>query len=176
MSSQQDVKRTPPENVSVPENKGVHVSVSYVIDRPRANLYWFWHNLEHLPMFMEHLKSVTMIDHSRSHWVAKGLLGNSVEWDAEIIQEIPNELISWRSLENSEIANAGSVHFSDATNGTLIHIEMEYVPPMGKVGELIALLFGHEPSQIIKKDLNRFKELVEQGTIQIPTSVSSHQM
>lgn len=162
------VKRTPPENVSVPEKKGVHVSVSYVIDRPRTDLYRFWRNLENLPMFMEHLESVKMTNGTHSHWVAKAPLGSTVEWNATIINEIPNERLGWRSVHNSTIANAGSINFSDAPNGTLIRVEMEYVPPLGKVGETIATLLGWNATQLIEKDLLRFKELVESGTIKIP--------
>ena len=84
---------------------------SIVLNRPRREVYRFWRNLENLPRFMDHLEAVTVLDEKRSHWTAKGPAGSRVEWDADIHNEIPNELIAWRSLAGSEVDNAGSVHF-----------------------------------------------------------------
>ncbi len=158
-----NVKETPPENVSVPQQKGTHVSVTYTVLAPREKLFMIWLEFERLPLFMHHLEEVTVYDATRSHWKAKAPLGTTVEWDAEIINMIPNELIAWRSVEGSQISNAGSVHFKDAPagRGTEVRVTLEYVPPAGKAGEWFAKLFGKEPSQAIEKDLRRFKTWVE---------------
>jgi uncharacterized membrane protein len=116
---------------------------------------------------MNHLESVTQLDSLRSHWVAKGPAGTSIEWDAEIINEIPNELIGWRSLEGSDVAHAGSVHFTAAPGkrGTYLEVILRYDPPGGKLSAKVAMLFGEEPSLQIGSDLRRLKQLLETGEI-----------
>jgi uncharacterized membrane protein len=110
---------------------------------------------------------VKMIDEKRSHWVAKGPAGFSVEWDAEIINEKENELVAWRSLEGSMINNAGSVRFEPASNnrGCVVRVVLSYEAPGGVIGSGIAKLFGEEPEQQIEEDLRRFKQLMETGEI-----------
>ena len=118
---------------------------------------------------MRHLVSVRQLDDRRSHWVAKGPAGRTFEWDAEIINQIANELIAWRTLENASVASAGSVRFKSAGSGrgTEVHVRLQYAPPAGKAGAAIAWLFGKEPSQTIREDLRRFKQLLEAG--EVPT-------
>jgi uncharacterized membrane protein len=147
---------------SVPAGEGVKLVHVVTVNRPPEDLYRFWRNFENLPHFMAHLVSVTTAG-NRSHWVAKGPLGKHVAWDAEIINEDPNRLIAWRSLHGSEVATAGSVHFTPAPDGrsTVVEVVMKYQPPAGKVGSLIAKLFGEEPAQQIREDLHRFKRLME---------------
>ena len=148
-------------------SKGVHVTESITIKRPRHEVYGFWHNFENLPRFMAHLESVQVLDNNRSRWVAKAPAGTTVEWEAETIEDRPNELIAWRSLTESQVPNSGSVRFKDApgNRGTEVHIELQYEPPGGKVGALVAKLFGEEPHQQVKGDLRRFKQVMETGEI-----------
>jgi len=152
--------------------RGIHVDVSMTIERTPWDLYQFWRNFENLPRFMEHLESVTVIDDKRSHWVAKApaIAGGKVEWDAEIINDEPNSLIAWRSLENANVDNAGSVRFVPGPEGrgTEVRVVIDYIPPGGRVGQWVAKLFGEEPSQQIREDLRRFKRLMETG--EIPTT------
>ena len=150
-------------------NRGVHVKESITIDRPLAELYAFWRNPENLPRFMEHLDSVQQIDRDRSHWVAKAPAGMRVEWDAEIINEVENQVIGWRSLPGAHVASAGSVNFDNAGEGrgTRVTVHLQYDPPAGKLGALFAKLFGEEPSQQIHEDLRRLKRLLETG--EVPT-------
>jgi uncharacterized membrane protein len=111
---------------------------------------------------MDHLESVTVVDEERSHWVAKGPAGTRVEWTAVIHNEIPNEVIAWRSLEGSEVDNAGSVYFAPTENGdTEVRVVLRYDPPAGKAGAAMAWLFGEEPSRQIAEDLRRLKQVVE---------------
>jgi len=149
---------------SVAAGHGVKVVRSITIDRPVEELYNTWRHLERLPQFMKHLISVT-VNGSRSHWVARGLAGTQVEWDAEIINDEPNRLIAWRSLPESQVSTAGSVHFKQASGGrgAEVQVTLKYDPPAGKLGSWIAWLFGEEPGLQIDDDLRRFKQLAETG-------------
>lgn len=159
--------KTNKDNVSVPHEQGVHVTSTVTINHPVEDLYRFWRNLENLPRIMSQLESVEVLNDKRSRWTAKGPAGMSVSWESEIINEVENEVIGWRSLENSQIANAGAVRFTPSANGqqTEVKIEMEYVPPAGNVGVAVAKLFNQDPQQQTDDDLRRFKQHVESGTI-----------
>ena len=149
--------------------RDVHVEKSITIDRSPAELYQFWRNFENLPQFMEGLESVTELGQNRSHWIATGPAGKRVEWDAEIYNEKPNELIAWRSIGDADITNAGSVHFEEAPGGrgTQVKVTLNYNPPGGKAASLFAKLFGSEPGQLVERNLKRLKQFVETG--EIPT-------
>jgi uncharacterized membrane protein len=141
---------------------GVRVDERIVLNRARSEVYRFWRNLENLPRFMDHLESVTVVDEERSHWVAKGPAGARVEWEAVIHNEVPNEVIAWRSLEGSEVDNAGSVYFSPTENGdTEVRVVLRYDPPAGKAGAAVAWLLGEDPSRQVAEDLRRLKQVVE---------------
>lgn len=144
-----------------------HVSRSVTILRPREKVYRFWQNLENLPRFMQHLKEVRRTGNGRSHWVAAAPAGMKVEWDAEIVEEVPLERITWRSLPDSQIPNHGSVRFTDAPGdrGTEVHVQLDYEAPAGKVGSAIAKLLGEDPDQQLRDDLRRFKQVVETGEV-----------
>lgn len=144
---------------------GIHVEVAYTIQKPRAELYAYWRNFENLPRFMDHLESVTVTDEKRSHWVAKAPAGRTVAWDAEIINEKVDELIAWKSLGGADVDNAGSVRFVDAPGdrGTEVRVVLDYIPPAGRLGKWVAMLFGEAPEIQIKEDLRRFKRIMEAG-------------
>jgi len=159
-----DIHHSP--SASVGHNAGVRVEKTLTISKPPEELYRFWRNFENLPRFMHHVESVQVKDDTHSHWKVKGPAGKSVEWDAVIINDIANELIAWKSTD-AEIANAGSVRFRSAPGGrgTDVTINLEYDPPAGKVGMLVAKVFGEEPTQQVLDDLRRFKEVIEAGEI-----------
>jgi uncharacterized membrane protein len=135
------------------------------IERPPEELYRFWRNFENLPRVMSQIESVEVINDRLSHWVAKTipLGGPKVEWDAEVINEIDNELIGWRSLRGADVENAGSVRFERALDGraTELTVTMQYAPPGGLLGVWVAKLFGEDPERKIDEDLQRFKESME---------------
>jgi uncharacterized membrane protein len=145
----------------------VHLETSIAIDKSPAELYAFWRDFKNLPRFMRNLESVTELSRTQSHWVAKGPGGSRVEWDAEIYTEKENELIAWRSLEDADFVNAGSVRFQDGPegHGTFVRVTMNYNPPAGKVGAALVQLLGAEPAQLIKEDLRRLKQIMEAGEI-----------
>ena len=147
--------------------KSMDITQAVTINKSAEELYAFWHDFENLAHFMNHLKSVQVTGPKRSHWKAKAPAGKTVEWDAEIIDDQPNQLIAWRSLEGADVDNAGSVRFERAPGGrgTVVKVQMQYNPPGGKIGAGIAKLFGEEPDQQTWEDLHRFKQLMETGEI-----------
>lgn len=156
--------------VALAGSRGVLVEQAATINRPVEELYRFWRNFENLPRFMQHLVSVEQVDERRSHWVAQAPGGRTVEWDAEIINEIPNQLIGWRTLDRADVISAGSVRFVSAgpERGTEVHVRLQYEPPGGKVGAVVAWMLGQDPNHTIKEDLRRFKQLLETG--EVPTT------
>ncbi|MHC0062847.1 SRPBCC family protein [Nostoc sp. UIC 10890] len=148
-------------------NQPIKVEKTVTINKSAEELYRFWHNFENLPTFMKHLKSVKVYNEKRSHWIANAPLGNSVEWDAEILEDRENEFISWASVEGADVDNSGFVRFKKAPGdrGTEVKIVLEYNPPGGALGATIAKLFGEEPEQQIGDELRRFKMLMEAGEI-----------
>jgi uncharacterized membrane protein len=147
-----------------PVARDVHVEKAIVVDKSPEELFNFWHHFENLPRFMKHLKSVSCTGLNRSHWVAEGPAGKLVQWDAEIYNEKPNEMIAWRSLEGADIVNAGSVRFKSlGSRGTEVRVVLNYNVPGGKVSALLAKLFGREPGQMIADDLRRLKQILETG-------------
>ncbi|HVF43973.1 MAG TPA: SRPBCC family protein [Pyrinomonadaceae bacterium] len=145
------------------------VKNSLIISRPPEELYRYWHDFENLPNVMRHLESVKVKGDGRSHWVAKAPAGTSVEWDAEVTEDRPNELIAWRSVEGSDVDNSGSVRFEPAPGkrGTIVKVEINYTPPGGALGSLVAKLFGEEPGQQAQESLRTFKQLMETGEITV---------
>ncbi len=157
-------------------NQSIRVEKSVTIaNKSPEELYRFWRNFENLPTFMKHLKSVTVIDQKRSHWVATAPLNASIEWDAEIINDQENQLIAWASVPGSDIDNSGFVRFKSVPHdrGTEVKVVIEYSPPGGAVTAAIAKLFGEEPEQQAGDDLRRFKMLMETGEMATTEGQSS---
>jgi len=153
--------------ISVPYELGIRVDEAIRINKPAGELYRFWRQLENLPRFIDHLDSVTVTDDRHSQWVAVGPAGVRVEWTAEIINDVEDRLIGWRSLEGSQVDNAGSVSFrpAPAGNATDVKVSFQYNPPAGDLGAAVAKLFGQDPKKQVRGDLKRFKELMEQGSM-----------
>jgi uncharacterized membrane protein len=150
--------------------RGIHVEESMTINRTPWDLYQFWRNFDNLPRFMQHVKFVGVTDDKKSHWVVDGPAGQDVEWDAEIINDEPNALIAWHSLPGATVDNAGSVRFVPGPEGrgTEVRVVIDYIPPAGRFGKLVATVFGKNPTSEIREDLRRFKRLMETG--EVPTT------
>jgi uncharacterized membrane protein len=148
-------------------NQGVHAKASCIVNRSPEEVYSFWRSFENLPRFMKHLDSVEDLGGGRSRWRAKGPAGTEVEWEATIIADVPGEVITWRSLENSDVDNAGAVRFQEAPGGrgTIVKVHIQYDPPAGVIGATVAKLFGEEPEQQLDDDLRRFKQVLEVGEV-----------
>jgi uncharacterized membrane protein len=155
---------------SLDRGEGRKIEQAVTVHRPRGELFRFWRQFDNLPRFMDNLESVTVLDSRRSHWVAKGPLGARVEWDAEINNEIEDELIAWRSLPGADVDQAGSVHFSPAPDGhTEVRVIMRYAAPGHGVGIAVAHILGDDPERQIADDLRRFKQVMDTGDVGAPT-------
>jgi uncharacterized membrane protein len=155
---------------SVKHGAGIKIEKSVTINKPVEDLFRFWHDFENLPRFLNHLEAVRAVGGSSgklSHWIARLPAGMKVEWDAEIINEAPNKLIAWRSLDGAPVPNAGSVRFERNMSGQGVNVKvaLEYAPPVGKIGSLVAKLLGEDPERRVAEDLRRFKQLMETGRI-----------
>ncbi len=164
--------RAPGELVSaaatVDARKAIKIEEHITIDRPRSEIFNIWRNFEQLADYADDLESVTALGDGRSHWVARLPGGKRVEWDSEMVNEIPGELIAWKTVGNPDVAHAGSVHFRDAAGGaTEVRIVVDYEPPGGRLGGLVhafTRIFGQSPEQKIHGDLNRLKDRLELGS------------
>jgi uncharacterized membrane protein len=145
----------------------VRVERVTTVNKPVHEVYEFWREFQNFPRFMRHLESVEVLGDRRSRWRAKAPAGQTVEWEAEMLEDRQDEWIAWRSLPGSQVENSGSVRFSPApgARGTEVRVQLQYSPPAGRVGRGIAWLFGEEPEQQIHDDLHRFKQLMETGEI-----------
>lgn len=155
------------ESAVLEHGRGFDVRKSVTVARSPAELYAFWRNLENLPLFMDHLHSVRVVDETRSHWIVDAPAGRTIEWDAEVINDVPGERIGWKSLPGSEVTHAGSVQFVPAPRqqGTEVTVHLRYDPPLGRAGKMVARLFHRAPAQQIADELRRFKQLLEAGEI-----------
>ncbi len=165
----QDFADRPRNQVVKPDKArgAVHFHKSIIVNRPAEELYRIWRNFPELPRFMRNVVRVEPRDERRSHWIVQGPAGSRVEWDAEVFQDHPNELIAWRALENADVDHAGSVRFERATGGrgTIVRVELQYRPPAGRTGAMIVKLLGKSPERQITADLLRFKQMVETGEV-----------
>lgn len=147
----------------------MNVTKSITVGRPSSEVYSFWRDFENLPRFMENLESVQHLGGGRSHWVAKGVAGTDREWDAEVVEDRPNERIAWRTIGSADdkIRHAGVVSFIPlGERATEVQVDLTYDAPGGKLGAAIAKLFGEEPGQQIEQDLERLKNVLETGDVE----------
>jgi uncharacterized membrane protein len=145
----------------------IHTRKSVTIRKPVEEVFAFWSDFTKLPRFMTHLESVQLLGDGRTRWRASAPAGKSVEWEAITTGWRENEMISWESTGDSDVYNAGAVHFNPAPGGrgTEVRIEISYDPPFGKLGSKVAMLFREEPGQQVQDDLRRFKQILETGEI-----------
>jgi uncharacterized membrane protein len=155
----------------VPSEQASKIRRSIEISRPPNEIYKFWRSFDNLPRIMSHLQSVQVISDRLSHWVVKTMTGlPTVEWDAEIINDVENQRIGWRSLNDADVDHAGSVEFEPTGDGrsTRLTVTMQYAPIAGRLGTAVAKLLGEDPELKIAEDLQRFKESMEAGKAVTP--------
>lgn len=142
------------------------VGRAVTINRPRGELYAYFRDFSNLATFMENIERVDVFDAKRSHWVVKAPAGRTVEWDASVVDEVEGEFFAWASEPGGDVDNSGRVEFRDAgARGTVVTATLLYDPPGGGIGKLIAKLFRREPAIQARRDLRRFKQLMETGEI-----------
>jgi uncharacterized membrane protein len=148
---------------SAPPSKNINIRLKMFVDKPRGEVYAAWRKLENLPLFMDHLESVTEVFDNISEWKAKLPGRIPVKWRACIIQDIPGEEITWRSLPDSSIENAGKVEFRDGETayGTDIHVNITYRPPLGLLGEAAGEFFSGSLEKMVREDVYGFKKFIE---------------
>jgi uncharacterized membrane protein len=152
---------------TVRASRAVKIEHSITVKRPAAELYSFWRDPANLPRLIEFVEAVEMTSDTTAHWRVRGPAGRPIEWDAEIINEIPNELLAWKSVGDADVPNAGSIHFRPAPNarGTEVRLVVEYEPPAGHLGAWLAKLVKENPDEQLRTALRRFKQLAETGEI-----------
>lgn len=154
-------------SISTSSDGTLRVRRRITVNRPADALYRFWRDFSNAPRFMERVEAVQVSGERRTHWRARGPAGVSLEWDAEVTEERPHELIGWRSLAGAPIQHSGVVRFEPAPagRGTVVTVEMEYAPPGGRLTATAARLIGYAPEQQLQEDLRRFKQLMETGVV-----------
>jgi uncharacterized membrane protein len=156
-------------------DKGALIGRSVTINLPRSEVYARWRDFSRFPEFMDNVRSVARIDDKTSRWTIEAPAGQTVELVTEMTHDVPAQRIAWRSVEGSQITTAGEAMFSDAPpgRGTIVQLVMTYAPPGGTVGKLVAKLFQREPAIQARRDLRRFKQLLETGEVTVNASPSA---
>jgi uncharacterized membrane protein len=155
--------------------KGALIGRSTTINLPREEVYARWRDFTRFPEFMDNVRSVEQVDDKVSRWTIEAPAGTSVELLTEITHDVPGERIAWRSVEGSQITTAGEAIFNDAGpgRGTAVSLVMTYAPPAGAAGKVIAKIFQREPAIQARRDLRRFKQLLETGEVTVNASPSA---
>ncbi len=142
------------------------IGEAVTINRPAQQLYDFWRQVTNLAAFMDNIEAIESIDDTRSRWRVKAPAGKTVEWESVITDDQPGRSITWQSAEGADVANSGKVEFQDAgARGTVVRAVIAYDPPAGIVGQIVAKIFQREPRLQARRDLRRFKQLMETGEI-----------
>lgn len=142
------------------------IAESVTINRPARELYDFWRAQEQLVAVMDNVVAIEPLGPDRYRWTVKAPAGNEVSWESMITKDVPGEEIYWQSAEGAEIDNNGRITFTDAgRRGTVVRAVIAYDPPGGTVGQLVAKVLQREPRIQTRRDLHRFKQLMEAGEI-----------
>ncbi|MGF1574276.1 MAG: SRPBCC family protein [Sumerlaeia bacterium] len=142
-----------------------YVQRAVTINRPLAEVYKFWRRLSNFPLFMKYVVSVDEVDDKYSNWIIKRPAGVEVQWAADIVEEIPDELLSWRSLPSGDISNHGDARFNESPHGTEVRLKFRYNAPGGKLTDKLMHLFDGDPAEQARENMCRFKQLLEAGVI-----------
>jgi uncharacterized membrane protein len=148
------------------KNTNINIHARLIVKKSVSEVYAFWRHLGNLPLFMEHLESVTVLSDTLSEWKVKVPgLAHTIGWKAEIVAEEQNRFIGWRSMPEATVRNAGKVEFKDAGElGTLVHVVFSYTAPLGSAGEEVARLLNPIFEKTVRNDIMGFKRYMETGT------------
>jgi uncharacterized membrane protein len=180
MSDDSDTKQRAIDDAPITASKTTHpdrtlLAEAITINRPRQELYDFWRSPENLVTVMDNIVAIEQLDRNRSRWTVKAPAGREVSWESVITHDVPGEQISWQSVEGADVANSGLIEFRDAgARGSIVRATIAYDPPGGVIGQLVAKLFQREPRLQTRRDLRRFKQLMETG--EIATNVRNRRM
>lgn len=166
LSTSKHADSGPPAGVPRVEGADSVVDRAVTINRPRQDLYDYWRDFTKLATFMDNVERIDVIDATRSHWVVRAPGGKTVEWDSIVTEDVAGKKIAWRSEEGADVPNSGVIEFSDAgARGTVVTATIAYDPPAGIIGKVVAKMFQREPAIQARRDLRRFKQLMETGEI-----------
>ncbi len=168
------ISDAPPSTFRGRAGKDALVSRTVTVNRPRQELYDFWRDFTNFPQFMDNIRQVEKLDEKRSRWVIEAPAGTSIEFVSRITEEEPGRLIAWQSEEDATVRNSGRIEFLDAApgRGTMVRATISYDPPAGALGRAVAKLFQREPNVQARRDLRRFKQLMETGEVTSSASPS----
>ena len=142
----------------------VHKSLH--VDAPVKAVFSFWNRVDNFPHFMRNVYEVVDRGSGRSHWTVSGPAGTTVEWEAEVVDRVENELIAWRTVEESSVHHAGVIQFAEeGENRTRVDVRLTYTPPGGAIGHAVATLFGADPKHELDEDLARMKTMITTGKV-----------
>src|SRR5262249_41761372 len=149
------------------------LAATITVNKPAAEVYRFWRQVENHPRFMQHLESVLSTGEKRSHWVARGPLHMPLSWDAELVEDRENAVLSWRSLPGADVDNTSTVRLRELPNGrgTEVRFRLAYAPPGDVAGVALARLFKSLTVRQLQEELRHFKYIIEAGE----TPTISHQ-
>lgn len=146
----------------------IKIERSVTVNRTPAECYATWRDPSNLPRFMQYLEEVARLDDTTARWRMRLPGDRVIEWTAVVFNDLPNELIAWKSTTDADIANAGSVHFraADGGRGTEVRLVMEFEPRgASMMPHAVARVLGHAPDARVQEDLRRFKQLMETGEV-----------
>ncbi len=168
------ISDAPPSTFRGKAGKDAPVSPTVTVNRPRQELYDFWRDFTNFPQFMDNIRSVEKLDAQRSRWLIEAPAGTSVEFVSRITEDQPGRLIAWESEEGADVRNSGRIDFLDAGpgRGTMVRATISYDPPAGAIGRAVAKVLQREPNVQARRDLRRFKQLMETGEITTSASPS----
>lgn len=133
------------------------------IDAPIERVFHLFSDFENFPRWMSHIRDVHYSGRGYTRWRADAPLGTSVEWEAEIVAFDPPYLIAWQSVRG-DVDTEGKVTFRETRRGTtMMHVVLSYRPPAGRLGALVASLFGTRPEEQLEEDLERFAQVAERA-------------
>lgn len=149
------------------ESEEQHVTKAITINRPAADLYHHWHNVESLPSMLQHIEQVEHVDPNHLHWVANGPFGMRLAWDTTVADDVPDSELAWRSVPDAPIAHASNVSFVPApgNRGTEVRMSLRYRLPGGALGTLAAKALATQVGMFMTDELRHFKQLIETGQI-----------
>ena len=167
LESERSLISDAPRSTFRKRDKDALIGRTVTINRPARELYDFWRDFTQLPQFMDNIESIERLDDKRSRWTVKAPAGTKVEFVSRVTEDQPGRLIAWESEEGSDISNTGRIEFIDAApgRGTMVRATISYDPPGGAAGRWIAKLFQREPNVQARRDLRRFKQLMETGEV-----------
>lgn len=153
---------------------GALIGKTVTVNKPRQELYAFWRDFTRQTEFAENIESVEMLDDKRVRFVMKAPGGTTVTLVNRVVEDVPGSLIAWESEPESGVRNSGRVEFADAPpgRGTTVRVTISYDPPGGAIGKLIGKVLQREPNVQARRDLRRFKQLMETGEVTSSASPS----